>query len=62
MAEVRAVEWLGHERHVVCTLDGEPITVRETGPDGDPAPGQRVHLAADADQVHLFDAATGIRR
>jgi multiple sugar transport system ATP-binding protein len=57
-ATVIANEWLGHERHIVCDLDGEKITVRE--PTSIPAPneGDRVRLSASPDEVHLFDPNT----
>ena len=42
-----AVEWLGHERHVVCDLDGEKVTIREAGEGASPAAaGERVRLTA----------------
>jgi multiple sugar transport system ATP-binding protein len=64
---VVAVEWLGHERHVVVQVDGGAggparIVVREPA-DAVPAPvaGDRVGLSAPPDHVHLFDAVTGAR-
>ena len=58
-ATVRAVEWLGHERHVYCDVDGDPIVVRDS--DGDETvtrPGDRISLAARPADIHLFDAVT----
>ncbi len=60
-ATIRAVEWLGHERHVVCDVDGATVTVRESS-DGPALPvGCRVRLSADPAHVHLFDAVTSER-
>jgi ABC-type sugar transport system ATPase subunit len=55
---VVAVEWLGHERHVVGELAGERITVREPAEGPGPAVGELVRLGADPDHVHLFDPNT----
>jgi ABC-type sugar transport system ATPase subunit len=58
-AHVRAIEWLGHERHVYCDLAGAPVIVRDTDPGEDHAePGAEVKVQADAERVHLFDPAT----
>ena len=38
-AEVRAVEWLGHERLVICDLAGDQITVRQSSGDEPVSPG-----------------------
>ena len=57
-ARVVAVEWLGHERHVVCDLAGEKITIREpSSAEARPA-GERVQLTAGPAQVHLFSPDT----
>jgi multiple sugar transport system ATP-binding protein len=57
-ADVRAVEWLGHERLVVCDLAGHQITVRQSSGDEPVAAGDRLRLSAEAGQVHLFDPDT----
>ena len=57
-ATVVAVEWLGHERHVVCDLAGEKVTVREPVGAGLRTAGERVRLDIAPDQVHLFDPDT----
>jgi ABC-type sugar transport system ATPase subunit len=58
-ATVRAIEWLGHERHVYCDVDGTALIVRDTEAGGGGArPGDEVTLAASPDDVHLFDAET----
>jgi ABC-type sugar transport system ATPase subunit len=58
-ALVRAVEWLGHERHLYCDVAGTPVIVRDTDPGEDhAAPGQEVHVQAPATSVHLFDPVT----
>jgi ABC-type sugar transport system ATPase subunit len=58
-ATVRAIEWLGHERHVYCDLGGTSVIVRDTeeGGDGSRA-GDEITLSAKPDTVHVFDAAT----
>jgi multiple sugar transport system ATP-binding protein len=56
---IAAVEWLGHERHLVCDLDGSRLTVREPTGHVDPEPGRPVRLRARA--VQLFDEPTGDR-
>jgi len=59
VASVRAIEWLGHERHVYCEVDGTSMIVRDTEAGGGSArPGDEVTLAAKPDDVHLFDAQT----
>jgi multiple sugar transport system ATP-binding protein len=60
-ARVIAVEWLGHERHIVCDLNGEKIIVREPSNADDRTEGQTVHLTAEPDEVHLFDPDTTVR-
>jgi multiple sugar transport system ATP-binding protein len=61
-ATVAVVESLGHERHVVCRLDGEQLMIVRQ-PSSAPAPteGDQVGLRFDAHHVHLFDAATEAR-
>ena len=56
---VRAVEWLGHERHVYCDVGGTEIVVRDTEEEGrEVSPGEAIHLGARPADVHLFDAVT----
>jgi multiple sugar transport system ATP-binding protein len=57
-ATVRAVEWLGHERHIICDLGGTDVTVREPAEGTAPTPGTVVRLHAAPEHVHLFDPAT----
>lgn len=58
-ATVRAIEWLGHERHVYCDVHGTAFIVRDTEAGGGGArPGDEVTLTASPDAVHLFDAET----
>jgi ABC-type sugar transport system ATPase subunit len=60
-ATVRAVEWLGHERHLVCDVAGQVVTVREpSGGDDDEVAGRPVRLDADPEHVHLFDPDSGV--
>ena len=55
-ATVRAVEWLGHERHLYCDVGGSPVIVRDREDDEvGTRPGDDVVLTASAHHVHLFD-------
>jgi multiple sugar transport system ATP-binding protein len=61
-AMVTVVESLGHERHVVCRLPGDYLViVRQAAEVPPPAVGAALHLATDAADLHVFDAATGER-
>ena len=66
LAEVRQVEWLGHE----ALLRVQPVGVDGLGTgwivrlatdDVPPEPGARVRLAASPGSLHLFDDDTGLR-
>jgi ABC-type sugar transport system ATPase subunit len=57
-ARVVAVEWLGHERHVICDLNGEHVIVREASEGAAPAVGGVVGLTVDPAHLHLFDPVT----
>ena len=58
-ATVRAIEWLGHERHVFCDIGQISVIVRDTEDGGgDARPGDEVSLGARPGDVHLFDAET----
>jgi ABC-type sugar transport system ATPase subunit len=62
-AHVRLVESLGHERHLLCSLDGgDQVIVRSPASGEIPADGAAVRLTADARHLHVFDAVTGARR
>jgi multiple sugar transport system ATP-binding protein len=61
-AKVTVVEALGHERHIICRLDdGQMIIVRQPSSDVAPNEGEALRLSADAEHIHLFDAASGRR-
>ncbi len=60
-ATIVAVEWLGHERHVVCDLAGEKVTIREPAAGDLRSAGEKVRLTADPAQVHLFSPDTSRR-
>jgi multiple sugar transport system ATP-binding protein len=61
-AVVTVVESLGHERHVVCRLDdGQMVIVRQPSDEPVPAEQEHVTLAADASDLHVFDAGSGAR-
>jgi len=57
-ATISGVEWLGHERHVMCEIAGTTVIVRQ--PSEGPAPhlGDRVRLGALPHEMHLFDPTT----
>jgi ABC-type sugar transport system ATPase subunit len=57
-ATIVAVEWLGHERHVVCDLAGEKATIREASSAELRTAGAQVHLTAEPEHVHLFSPDT----
>ena len=58
-ATVSVIESLGHERHVICRLeDGQMVIVRQPSSDPVPGDGASVRLAADLDDLHLFDGET----
>ncbi len=71
-ATVAAVEWLGHERHVIAHTGadgsagspgspgsaGAPIVVRQTTEGPAPVPGQTVRIRVPAAHVHVFDPVT----
>ncbi|MEI7592287.1 MAG: ABC transporter ATP-binding protein [Actinomycetes bacterium] len=54
-ATIKAVEWLGHERHVICDVAGTSLIVRQPSEGLPPAIGSPVQLAALGDEIHLFD-------
>jgi ABC-type sugar transport system ATPase subunit len=56
-AEVRAVEWLGHECLLFMVADGQQFVVRQPGV-ADQSAGDVVNLAVEPEQVHLFDVDT----
>jgi ABC-type sugar transport system ATPase subunit len=57
-ASVLTVEWLGHERHLICDLAGERIVVREPSEGSAPDVGDTVRLHAEPTHLHLFDPTT----
>ena len=59
--QVEVVEMLGAERLVHGHLADTPFTLRIDGTLSPPSPGQTLHLRADAQRLHWFDAATGQR-
>ncbi len=65
-AEVRQVEWLGHEALLRLRLatDGDaPVDwiARASTDSAPPAPGDKLRLATEPGRAHLFDADTGLR-
>ena len=45
-ATVTAVEWLGHERHIICDVAGTTVILRQPSEGEAPALGQAVRLGA----------------
>jgi len=58
-ATVRAVEWLGHERLVICDVGGQTVTVRQASSDADVPVGAAVSLAVSPAHLAVFDPTTG---
>jgi ABC-type sugar transport system ATPase subunit len=58
---VVAVEWLGHERHLVVEVAGEKLVVREPTDRVGAGAGDTVRLSVDPGCVHLFDPRTTVR-
>ena len=59
-ATVESIEYLGSDSIVTCRAGEESICAR-VARHAAAAPGDRVHLAWNAEAVHLFDARTGDR-
>jgi multiple sugar transport system ATP-binding protein len=57
-ATVTAIEWLGHERHVICRVNDELVVVRQASDGTAPAIGDVVLLGAAPEHIHLFDPST----
>jgi multiple sugar transport system ATP-binding protein len=55
---VRAVEWLGSERHLICDMAGTPVIVRQSAGGDDPAPGEEITLTCAPEDLLLFDPST----
>jgi multiple sugar transport system ATP-binding protein len=62
-ATVTLVESLGHERHVLCRLEGteELVIVRLAAEEAAPGDLEHVRLAVQRGGLHLFDATSGSR-
>jgi multiple sugar transport system ATP-binding protein len=58
VARVTAVESLGHERLLVCDIDGGRLIVRQPSTERGVVPGVEVALRADPRRLHLFDPHT----
>ena len=57
-ATVRAVEWLGPERHLLCDVAGTMVTIREPAEKRDPAVGESLAVGCEPSNIHVFDAGT----
>jgi len=56
-ADVRAVEWLGHECLISATIGDQPVILRQAGMAANEA-GSSVAVNVAAEHVSIFDAAT----
>jgi multiple sugar transport system ATP-binding protein len=59
-AEVVVVEPMGAETELVVKIGGQTLVIATHGRSS-AAPGDRISLAPNAKQAHLFDAASGVR-
>jgi len=59
---VEAIELLGAERLLYCRLGPEPLILRIGADQPSPTVGAHIQAQPRAQQVHHFDAATGLRR
>jgi multiple sugar transport system ATP-binding protein len=59
-AEVVVVEPMGAETELLVKIGDTPLTVMTRGR-SNAGPGERIFLSPQASQVHLFDAASGLR-
>ena len=59
--EVTAIELLGAERLLYCTMGGESLIVRTHEDQAAPVVGQVIHAKPRLDRMHAFDSATGRR-
>ncbi len=57
-AIVENVELLGHERHLICMVGEERMTVRQPNDSPPPAIGEKVGLRSVPGEVHLFDGVS----
>ncbi|UUX49900.1 ABC transporter ATP-binding protein [Nisaea acidiphila] len=60
-AEVESIEYLGADTLVDCRIGSERLTVRARNAEGI-GPGSGIGLSWPRTAIHLFDAATGMRR
>jgi len=62
-AVVTIVELLGAEAHVICALEDQTrIVVRQDSGRVRPQPGEAITVSVEPGALHLFSAATGVRR
>jgi len=55
---VENVELMGHERHILCSVGGSRMVVRQANHEAVPAVGDQVSLIAEISGLHLFDAVS----
>ena len=59
-AEIIVIEPMGAETELLVKIGDTALTVMTRGR-SNAGPGERIFLAPQASQVHLFDAASGLR-
>jgi len=59
-AEIIVIEPMGAETELLVKIGDTSLTVMTRGR-SNAGPGERIFLAPQASQVHLFDAASGLR-
>ncbi len=64
-ALVTVIESLGHERHVVCRVEGDGkgqmVILRQEADETPPREGDRIRLSTGIEHLHAFDTETGLR-
>ena len=61
LLKVEAIETLGAERLVYCSMNGEQIIVRIDEQHTPPAIGSTFHVTPRPDRLHWFDSSSGKR-
>jgi multiple sugar transport system ATP-binding protein len=56
---VRAVEWLGHERLLICELGDTQLNVRQVSGDAEIPVGATLRIGVDPAHVMVFDPTSG---
>jgi ABC-type sugar transport system ATPase subunit len=57
-ATINVIEWLGHERHLLCDLGGTSVVVREPVEGATTKVDDVISLVAESRHIHVFDPQT----